>query len=108
MLLMTAFGLLIFNLLVAGIFFSSNPLAYILWALLAAMIAVIQYFERRREMWSYGYMFTLVSMLFIVSALLPLSCDTLWLFIGYGIELVGYIFFAVQKLKRRHSKPRKK
>lgn len=106
--LMTAFGLLIFNLLVTGIFFSSNPLAYILWALFVAVIAIIQYFDRRREMWSYGYVFTLVSMLFIVSAFLPLSCDTLWLFTGYGIELIGYIFLAVHKLKRRPSKPRKK
>ena len=102
-LFLTAMGIFVLNLILTGIFLSEN----IVWALAGAFIfaafAVVQCFDNRREMWTWGYVIFWVAFSFVVFPILFLWHKAYWWFIGYGIELLAFILLAIGILKTRNQ-----
>ena len=107
-LFLTAMGILVLNLIFTGVFLVENVTWFLTGAFAFAAFAVVQCFDIRREMWTWGYVFFWIVFVFVASAALLLRYKAYWWFIGYGIELIAFIILAISKLRRKPAKSRRK
>ena len=106
-LFLVAIGMLTLNLMLAGIFLAEDITNYFVMAFLLGGFAVAQCFDRRREMWTWGYITICIVFAFVVSAILILCHRAYWWFVGYGIELGAFALLTARLLKSKKKPPRR-
>lgn len=107
-LFLTAMGFFVLNLILTGVFLAEDMIWFLVCAFLFAGFAVVQCFDSRREMWTWGYVIFWIVFSFVASAALLLWHKAYWWFIGYGIELIAFIILVTSKLRKRTAKSRRK
>lgn len=100
----TAMGFFVLNLILTSIFAKSSVLLLIM-ALLFSAFTVVQCFEKRSEMWTWGYILSWIAFSFISSAVIFLTCKTYWLFIAYAIEIALFVLLYKKIFKRVRRRP---
>lgn len=106
-LFLVAIGMFVLNLILAGVFLATNMAWFLVCAFVIVAFAAAQCFDMRREMWTWGYVISWIVFSFVVSVALLLWYKAYWWFIGYGIELIIFIFFSKQKLRKKSAKSRR-
>lgn len=101
-------GILVLNLILTGVFLAEDMIWFLVCAFLFAGFAVVQCFDSRREMWTWGYVIFWIVFSFVASAVLLLWHKAYLWFIGYGIELIAFIILATSKLRKRIVTSRRK
>jgi len=107
-LFLTAMGIFVLNLLLTGVFLSENMVWLLIGAFVFATFAVVQCFDSRREMWTWGYVIFWIALSFLFSLCLFLWHKAYWWLIGYGIELLAFFLLAIRILKKRTANSRRK
>jgi len=106
-LFLLAVGIFALNLILTGVFLSERMTWFLVGAFVFAAFAVVQCFDNRREMWTWGYVASWIVFSFVASAGLLLWYKAYWWFVGYGIELVVFIILAASKLRKGTAKSHK-
>ncbi len=104
LLFLVAMGILVLNLALTAVFLAENMTWFLVCAFLLAGFTVVQCFDSRREMWTWGYVIFWIISAFAASAALFLYHKAYWWFIGYGIELVTFNILALLMLKKKFNK----
>ena len=108
MLFVTAMGMFVLNLILSGIFISPNTLWFIIVALVFLAFTIVQYLDKRSEMWTWGYILSWIVFSFIASAVIFLSYKAFWWLIAYAIELSFFVLLykkLFKRVKRRPAEP---
>lgn len=103
-LFLVAMGTLVLNLVLIGIFLASNMTWFLLCAVFCVAFSMVQYFDSRREMWTWGYVISWIVLSFAASAILILWYKAYWWFVGYGIELSLFVLISIRLLKRKNRR----
>lgn len=101
----TAMGIFVLNLILSGIFISSNTLWFIIVAMVFLGFTVVQSLDKRSDMWTWGYILSWIVFSFIASAVIFLSYKAYWWLIAYGIELALFILLYKKIFKQIRRKP---
>ena len=104
-LFLAAMGIFILNLVLSGIFITSNTLWFLAVALIFLGFTVVQFFDIRCEMWTWGYILSWITFAFIASAVVFLSYKAYWWLICYFAELTLYILLYKKIFKRKINRP---
>jgi len=107
-LFLTAMGIFVLNLILTGVFLSEHMAWFLMGAFVFAAFAVIQCFDSRREMWTWGYIRFWVVFSFAASAGLILWYRAYWWLIGYGTELIAVIVLSIWMRNKKITRSRKK
>lgn len=105
LLFLAAMGSFVLNLILTGIFAKVRTFLLIIMALVFLGFTIVQCFDKRSEMWTWGYILSWIAFSFISSAVIFLTCRTYWLFIAYAIELALFILLYKKVFKRVRRKP---
>lgn len=105
MLFQSAMGFFVLNLILTGILAKASTLLLIGMALVFAAFTVVQSFDKRSEMWTWGYILSWIAFSFISSAVIFLTCKTYWLFIAYAIEIALFVLLYKKIFKRVRRRP---
>ena len=97
---LAAMGIFLFNLVLMSVFLFFDKTVSVIGILCTALFASAQFFDNRREMWTWGYVLFWCIFTFFLSAVFILWYKAYFWFVGYGIELVIFIAFVVWNLKR--------
>jgi len=98
----------VLNLILSGIFISPNTLWFIIVALVFSAFTVVQFLDKRSEMWTWGYILSWIVFSFIASAVIFLSYKAFWWLIAYAIELTLFVLLYKKIFKRIKRAPIKK
>lgn len=99
-----AMGIFVLNLILSAIFITPKKLLFFAVALVFLGFSVVQYLDKRKEMWTWGYVLSWIAFAFISSAVIFLSYKAYWWLICYFIELTLYILLYKNIFKRRSSR----
>ena len=100
LLFVAAMGIFVLNLILSGIFVSQNTLWFIIVALVFLGFTVVQCFDKRAEMWTWGYILSWILFSFIASAVIFIAYKAYWWLIAFAIELTLFSLLYKKTFKR--------